>query len=92
MADESDISSAAVEIDIDQIENEINNDQDDEITFENADWREDFNKLEKALDTDSLDQIDPNQGHYRGQNMTVRSILSSFFFIKIFVLNFANDP
>ena len=71
MADESDISSAAVEIDIDQIENEINNDQDDEIIFENADWREDFNKLEKALDTDSLDKIDPNQGYYRVQNLTV---------------------
>ena len=36
MADESDISSAAVEIDIDQIESEINNDQDEEIIFENA--------------------------------------------------------
>ena len=63
MADESDISSATVEIDIDQIESEINNDQDEEIFFENADWREDFNKLENALDTDSLDQLDPNQGH-----------------------------
>ena len=63
MADESDISSAAVEIDIDQIESEINNDQDEDIIFENADWREDFNKLENALDTDSLDQLDPNQGH-----------------------------
>ena len=63
MADESDISSAPVEIDIDQIESEINNDQDEEIFFENADWREDFNKLENALDTDSLDQLDPNQGH-----------------------------
>ena len=63
MADESDISSAPVEIDIDQIESEINNDQDEEIIFENADWREDFNKLENALDTDSLDQLDPNQGH-----------------------------
>ena len=62
MADESDISSAPVEIDIDQIESEINNDQDEEIIFENADWREDFNKLENALDTDSLDQLDPNQG------------------------------
>ena len=62
MADESDISSATVEIDIDQIESEINNDQDEEIFFENADWREDFNKLENALDTDSLDQLDPNQG------------------------------
>ena len=63
MADESDISSATVEIDIDQIESEINNDQDEEIIFENADWREDFHKLENALDTDSLDQLDPNQGH-----------------------------
>ena len=63
MADESDISSAAVEIDIDQIESEINNGQDEEIIFENADWREDFNKLENALDTDSLDQLNPNQGH-----------------------------
>lgn len=55
--------SAAVEIDIDQIENEVNNQHDDDgdsVTFD-ADWQNDLKQLESALDTDSLDQVDVNQ-------------------------------
>ena len=48
--------SEAVALDIDQIESEINNEQDvDSFTFD-ADWQNDIQQLEQALDADSLDQ------------------------------------
>lgn len=48
--------SEAVALDIDQIEKEINSEQDvDSFTFD-ADWQNDIQQLEAALDADSLDQ------------------------------------